>query len=92
MTNVVHLRGVHEAMHPRHYVRVGQPLTEADIDAQIASNRERFHDSMDHFREYERRKERVIRHKPSLIPLDGSMLARAIRALRWACRLTGPRP
>ena len=36
MTNVVHLHG---AMHPRHYVRT--KLSEAELDAQIAANRER---------------------------------------------------
>lgn len=30
--------------------------------------------------------------RPSLIPLDNSLIARALRALRWVLRLRGPRP
>jgi hypothetical protein len=68
-------------------------LTERDIDAQIASNRERFHDTVDHFGEFERRKEqREPRRQPLVHQTDNSLLARAIRALRWALQLKGPTP
>lgn len=60
-------------------------LSAADLDAQIASNRERFYDSVDPFDEFERWKERRAerqqqrRARPSLIPLDSSLRARLHR-------------
>jgi len=72
MPAISHIRGAGGAM---------RKLTERDLDAQIASNRERF---ADHFDAHERRldaaRERAAR--PSVIPLDSSLLARAARWVR----------
>lgn len=76
-----HIRGAGGAM------RKVAPLTEAELDAKIAESRERY---CDHFDAYERRlaqRERAAR--PSVIPLDGSLLARAARWLR-GLSLKGP--
>ncbi len=83
MSNVVHFRG---DMHPRNALRIGK-LTEDDIDSQIAANRSRYDEAC----EAEAMGLPVsTRRTPSLIPLDNSLFARAIRALRWALQLKGP--
>lgn len=69
------------------------PLTEAELDRQIAENRELFEDSIDPFREHEvwkerraeRRKAQVAKPStaaPSVIVLGPSLPVRAGRALR----------
>ena len=65
-------------------------VREADLDEQIASNRERYDDAF--ARAAEQLALRRALSRPSLIPLDSSLLARAIRWLRWAFRLRGPKP
>jgi hypothetical protein len=82
MGTVSHIRGAGGAM---------RKICERDIDALIAANRERYADAIDHFGEFERRKE-AQRRRPSVIALDSSLFARAVRALRWALQLKGPTP
>ena len=58
-----HVRGAGGAM---------RKLTERDLDAQIAANRERADDA---FERYE--------GQPSVIPLDNSLRARFVRLVQW---------
>lgn len=91
MSNVLHFGG---AMHPRR--ALPQPkLTEADIDAQIAANREHHDEQIEAvlaLAEARRavRQLRPVPSVPSVIPLDSGLIARALRALRWL-RLRGAR-
>lgn len=75
MTNIVHLHG---AMHPRHYVRT--KLSEADLDAQIAANRER-HDAANEGRPT-RPAPITTLSPPSVIPLGKR--SPHVRLIRWA--------
>lgn len=63
MGTVSHIRGAGGAM---------RKLTERDLDAQIAANRERYDQAL----------EQSTLPPPSLIDLDTSMLARVLRRLR----------
>lgn len=88
-TNVVPLKKRSHILGSGGAMRKVAPLTEAELDAQIATNRQRY---ADHFDAHEQRLEAERAARPSVIPLDNSLLARAIRAFRWAFQLKGPRP
>ena len=66
-----HVIGAHGAM---------RRMAERDYDAQIANDRERFHYTVDHFGDFERRKESY--QAISGIPLYNSLAARFIRWVR----------